>query len=189
MSTAVPPAPGGFEPGTPARSRGRARLGLVLVVLIGAVIGGGLYTFTYAEGYSYIRDDPRVCANCHIMESAYDSWLKASHHTVAICGDCHLPADPVGKLVGKMINGWNHSVAFTLQNFPEPIRVTERSAEVLQASCLHCHGDITHAIAAGPSGAGDPVRCTHCHSRVGHGDRAGLGGRFRESEIPEEYRG
>ncbi|MDJ0974454.1 MAG: cytochrome c nitrite reductase small subunit [Planctomycetota bacterium] len=165
-----------------------SRLARAVAILIAGLVGFGLYTFNYADGASYLSDDPRACANCHIMEPQFDSWQKASHHGAATCNDCHLPAEGLAKYLSKMENGWNHSVAFTLQNFDEPIRMTEKSAAILQANCLRCHGELAHAVASGASGAQDEVRCVHCHSRVGHGDRAGLGGALHDSEIPKELR-
>ena len=87
-----------------ARQRGLAgstKLLLVLAVLLGILAGVGGYTFVYAEGLSYMSSDPKVCANCHIMQPQYDSWQKSSHHAVAGCVDCHLPHDFVGKYVAK----------------------------------------------------------------------------------------
>jgi len=56
---------------------------IVLGVLIGSLVGLGLYTFVYAKGYSNLSNDPKGCANCHVMEDNYSAWLTSSHHTVA----------------------------------------------------------------------------------------------------------
>jgi cytochrome c nitrite reductase small subunit len=64
---------------------------ILLAVVIGAFIGISLYTFRYAEGFSYFSTDPKACMNCHIMKPQYDSWQKASHHSNASCVECHLP--------------------------------------------------------------------------------------------------
>ena len=148
---------------------------LALVVALGCAIGIGGYTFVYAEGFSYMSSDPKVCINCHIMQPQYDSWQKSSHHAVAGCVDCHLPHGIVGKYTAKAVNGFNHSKAFTLQNFAEPIAITSANARILQDSCLACHGSLIHE-AVFQSGRGDEVRCVHCHFSVGHGERVGLGG-------------
>jgi cytochrome c nitrite reductase small subunit len=149
-------------------------------VLTGVLMGIGLITFGYAEGASYLSTDPAACANCHIMQPQYDSWQKASHHTAATCVDCHLPADFIGKYIAKAENGWNHSKAFTLQDFPEPIVINEKNSDILHANCLRCHGALTH----GQGGATDGVkpRCVRCHSSVGHGEPVGLGGPWRGVE-------
>ena len=49
------------------------RAALIAGVLAGALIGLGAYTFVYAKGYSYLTNDPRACANCHIMRDHYDA--------------------------------------------------------------------------------------------------------------------
>lgn len=160
------------------RKRGLAggtALLLALAVLVGAAAGIGGYAFVYAEGLSYMSSDPKVCANCHIMQSQYASWQKASHHHVAVCNDCHLPRDPVGKYVAKAMNGWNHSKAYTLQDFAEPIAIKPFNSDIVQENCLACHRQLVQdaVMARGP---GEEASCVHCHSTAGHGERAGLGG-------------
>ena len=93
---------------------------VLLAVFAGLLLGVGGYTFLYAEGLSYMSDDPEVCVNCHIMQPQYDSWQKSSHHAVAVCVDCHLPHDFLGKYIAKADNGWHHSKGFTLQTFHAP---------------------------------------------------------------------
>jgi len=150
---------------------------------LGALLGVGAVTFTYAEGGSYLSKDPAACANCHIMQPQYDSWQKASHHTVATCADCHLPVDFPNNYIAKSVNGWNHSKAFTLQGFPEPIRITPYNAEILQQNCERCHDGLVHTLA--PVADGTRPTCVRCHAAAGHGEPTGLGGPPREGEIPE----
>ena len=148
---------------------------IVLAVMLGLLAGIGGFTFLYAEGLSYMSDDSKVCANCHIMQPQYDSWQKASHHTVATCVDCHLPHGLIRKYLSKAENGYHHSKAFTLQDFHEPIMMTEKSARILQEACTQCHDALVHEqIVRAADGAGE-VRCVHCHRSVGHGATTGLG--------------
>lgn len=130
-------------------------------------IGAGIFTFIYAKGYSYLSNDPKACVNCHIMSDAYDSWVKSSHHQAASCNDCHVPHGFPAKYIGKALNGWNHSKAFTLQNFPEPIRIRPHNLKTLQNNCVDCHQTLVMDI-AGHSGKGAESRCTECHRSVGH---------------------
>jgi cytochrome c nitrite reductase small subunit len=109
------------------------------------------------------------------MQAQYDSWQKSSHHHVARCVDCHLPQDAVGKLVAKAVNGYNHSKAYTLQDFDEPIAIKPFNTRILQDNCLGCHRALVHDALADP-GRGDEASCVHCHLSAGHGERAGLGG-------------
>jgi cytochrome c nitrite reductase small subunit len=74
---------------------------LSAAALVGVAFGVGGYTFLYARGWSYLTNDPRACANCHVMEEQYAGWLKSSHRSVAVCNDCHTPPDLVGKYLTK----------------------------------------------------------------------------------------
>lgn len=153
----------------------------IAAVTVGLALGVGTTTFDHAEGLSYFSTDPAACGNCHIMQPQYDSWQKSSHHSAATCAGCHLPADAPELYLEKARNGWNHSAAFTLGGFPEPIRITPPNARTLQANCERCHADLVHDL--GP--AVGPPRCVDCHSRAGHGARAGLGGPWHESETQD----
>src|SRR5262249_59755917 len=107
-------------------------------VLAGVLLGLGGYTFWYAEGASYFSSNPKACVNCHAMREHFDSWQRASHHAVATCIDCHLPHAIVPKYIAKAENGFWHSLRFTLQDYPEPIRIGAKNARILQQSCIHC---------------------------------------------------
>ena len=148
---------------------------LALSIAVGVLVGLAGYTFKYAEGLSYMSNDPRACANCHIMQRQFDSWQKSSHHTVAVCVDCHLPISLPAKLMTKASNGYHHSKGFTFQDFEEPIRIKSGNAAVLQENCLRCHEDMVHNLVAGTRTEKDAVQCVHCHYGVGHGETAGLG--------------
>lgn len=130
---------------------------------IGAVGGLGLYTFIYAQGISYLGNDPKACVNCHIMRPQYDGWVKSSHRHVATCNNCHAPSSFLGKYAVKAINGFNHSLAFTSGNYPESIRINKMNASVTESACRTCHAEITSAI--DHEGTLD---CVSCHRNVGH---------------------
>jgi len=145
---------------------------LAITILLGIVAGVGLFTFQYAAGLSYFSTDPRACANCHIMNEQYASWLKGPHHGVARCVECHLPHQGVQKLLAKAENGFHHSKGFTLQDFHEPIMIKPGNSRILQENCLRCHGDFVHHIVPGSTSDPDAVSCVHCHRGVGHGARS-----------------
>lgn len=152
--------------------------------LAGILIGIAAFTFEYAHGLSYFSHDPRACANCHIMNPQYDSWQSASHHTSATCVDCHLPHSGLGKWIAKADNGFRHSKGFTLEDFPEPIRIKPGNARHLQHNCLRCHGDLVHDLVSSSGSELHEVHCVHCHRDVGHGPTTGLGGPERASVEP-----
>ena len=143
----------------------------LLIILTGVLTGVGGYTFFYANGLSYLSNDPRACANCHIMREQFDGWQKASHHAVATCNDCHVPHDFICKWLTKASNGHHHSEAFTLQNFHEPIQIKPGNAAVLNANCLYCHREYVREITAHRTKNDAELECVHCHDSVGHGPR------------------
>lgn len=141
----------------------------ILCTMLGFLAGIGAFTFHYAEGLSYFSSNPKSCANCHIMNDQYDSWRKSSHHAAARCVDCHMPTGSlVEKLVAKADNGFRHSKGFTLQDFHEPIQITPRNSEILQANCMRCHASLVEGICGAHTPADGP-RCVQCHSHAGHG--------------------
>lgn len=155
-----------------AKTRGRMIAGLTLAAVIGVFAGAAGFTFDYAEGASYLSNDPKACVNCHVMREHYDGWQKGPHHAFATCNDCHVPHDTVGKYTAKAIHGWRHSKAFTLQDFHEPIRITPGDLEIVHENCLRCHTNLVSELPghAGVGGmGGDALNCTHCHVGVGHG--------------------
>ena len=138
-----------------------------LVALVGVLAGLGSFTFGYAQGASYLSNDPQACINCHVMQGHFDSWVKSSHANVAVCNDCHLPHYFVGKWVTKADNGFFHSLAFTLENFHEPIRIKPRNRRVTQNACIYCHEDLINHMLPAQRG-GDMLLCIKCHDDVGH---------------------
>lgn len=141
---------------------------MLLCLCAGTVAGVGFFTFGYAKGWSYLSNDPQACKNCHVMGEHYESWVKSSHHAAASCNDCHVPHGFPGKWVNKSLNGWNHSKAFTLQDFPEPIRITRRNLAALQHNCVDCHSTFVSDIVGHRPDDAASLRCTECHRSVGH---------------------
>ena len=119
---------------------------IAAALICGLAAGVGLYTFAYARGASYMTDDPRACANCHVMEEQYSGWNRSSHRSVAVCNDCHTPP-----------------------GFPDPITITPRNHRVTQSSCSKCHAAIVDAIdSSGAHAGGERLDCLGCHRDVGH---------------------
>ena len=141
---------------------------IAALVVMGAAVGLGIYTFAYAKGWSYMTNDPRACANCHVMNDQYDGWLKASHRSVATCNDCHTPHNLVGKYYTKARNGFWHSFYFTTQSFHEPIRATASSREIAEAACRRCHEPIVQAMGTPAHAGSTDISCIRCHGSVGH---------------------
>ena len=138
------------------------------LAVMGAAVGLGIYTFAYAKGWSYLTDDPKACANCHVMSEQYEGWLKASHRSVAVCNDCHVPDNFVGKYYTKANHGFWHSFYFTTQTFHEPIRMTAGSRKVTEARCRNCHQPIVEAMGTPAHAGSSDISCIRCHGSVGH---------------------
>ena len=132
---------------------------------LAAAVGG--YTFVYARGWAYLTNDPRACANCHVMEEQYSGWLKGSHRSVAVCNDCNTPPGLIPKYLVKAENGFRHSFAFTTGRFPDQIRIVPKDLEVTEKACRKCHEPIVDAI-EGPNGEAGRLSCVRCHRSVGH---------------------
>lgn len=142
-------------------------LAIVIAVAVGGTAGLGGYTFVYAKGASYLGNDPKSCANCHVMQDHLDAWVKSSHRSVATCNDCHTPPGLIPKYFTKADHGFFHSLAFTTGNFHEPIQMKARSRAVTEDACRKCHQDTVHDIEA-LTPPQDLLSCIRCHSGVGH---------------------
>ncbi|HEX2838875.1 MAG TPA: cytochrome c nitrite reductase small subunit [Phycisphaerales bacterium] len=153
----------------------RTRAALIVTALIGVFVGLAAATFDYAEGTSYLSNDPNACVNCHIMRDQFNSWQLSAHHAHATCNDCHVPHDLVGKYVTKMDHGYRHSKGFTFNDFHEPIQIKESSLRVVENNCVRCHGsfvgDLTIAHAALVGDKVEPRACSRCHASAGHAAR------------------
>ncbi|MFN0151458.1 MAG: cytochrome c nitrite reductase small subunit [bacterium] len=140
---------------------------IAIGVAVGLAAGLGGYTFIYAKGAAYLKNDPNACANCHVMNEQLTGWTKSSHRAVATCNDCHTPHNIIGKYLTKAENGFRHSLAFTTGQFHEPIRITAHDREITEEACRHCHNDMVVAI-DGPHKGAEPTSCIRCHRSVGH---------------------
>lgn len=147
----------------PSRGMSLLPIPVALAATLGLALGVGAYAFHYAKGSSYLGNDPATCANCHVMAGHLAGWQAAPHHLVATCNDCHTPAGPVSKYVVKAMNGYHHSMAFTLGGYPENIRARPESSAVVEGNCRRCHADLVDDVAHG-----EGVSCVRCHASVGH---------------------
>jgi cytochrome c nitrite reductase small subunit len=146
---------------------------LVAGLLLGAALGTAAYTFAYANGGSYLSNDPSACANCHVMHDHHAAWLRSSHRSAAGCNDCHTTPGTLSRYADKAANGARHSLAFTTGDFDVPLRITPANSRVTEQACRSCHADVTaamdHPLHDPPaSGDAEQVSCIRCHRDVGH---------------------
>jgi len=95
------------------------------------------YLVNASKALSYLSKDPLACINCHVMNTQYATWQHSSHRTSASCVECHLPTESiVDKYLAKAKDGWNHSVAFTMNSYEHNIQISEDGANRVQANCI-----------------------------------------------------
>jgi len=135
------------------------------------------YLVNASKALSYLSKDPLACINCHVMNTQYATWQHSSHRTNASCVECHLPTTSVvDKYMAKARDGWNHSVAFTLDSYEQNIQISEDGANRVQANCLSCHAKLTETIVSNSDRYHDfngtqasDRKCWDCHREVPHG--------------------
>ncbi len=156
----------------------------VSIVSVLGVVGMFAYVVHASKMTSYISEDPKVCINCHTMNTNYSTWQHSSHREMATCVDCHLPRESlVDKLLAKSRDGFNHSYAMTFRTYlGENIRASENARQRIQANCISCHREMVSELVAryelyGPGEGGHgrmEKRCWNCHRNVPHGRLRGL---------------
>jgi cytochrome c nitrite reductase small subunit len=145
------------------------------IIVLGALVGLGFYTFRVSNAASYLSDQPETCINCHIMNPQYASWFHSPHREYAACNDCHVPhTNPVAKYFFKAMDGTRHATIFTLRNEPQVIQIKNAGAAVVQENCKRCHLkmnqdvhsiDVSFVMAQNDEGK----LCWDCHREVPHG--------------------
>ncbi len=138
-----------------------------IILLIALPIGTSIATFVYADGFSYMKADPKACMNCHVMQSHFEAWTKSTHRAVAACNDCHTSGNIASKYSQKAVNGFLHSWAFTTGYFHEPIQIKGFNKRIVMKNCLSCHSQMEQASRFEHTGFGTK-NCLDCHKGVGH---------------------
>lgn len=134
----------------------KKKLLIILALMLIFAVGGALA----AEKMS---DNPAFCANCHNMQSYYDSWkdskLLANAHAQAgiNCHDCHTPS---------LTQQAEEGLKFITGNFETPLKKREFPQEM----CLKCHKTAevipkTNFGEANPHDSHQGVQeCNKCHN-------------------------
>jgi len=146
----------------------------VITLLIAS--GMFLYTLKASKALSYLSTDPKACINCHVMNTAYATWQHSSHYKVK-CVECHLPTEGVvDKYMAKARDGYNHSLAFTLNTYDQSIKITKDGADRVQKNCVTCHATVTSNMTItdkyhsyNEDAKTEQKRCWECHKTVPHG--------------------
>jgi cytochrome c nitrite reductase small subunit len=156
---------------------------LMKYLAVGAVVvavGLFAYVVNASNMVSYLSSDPKVCINCHTMNSHYATWQHSSHREKASCVQCHLPQHSlVAKLLAKSRDGFKHSVAMTFNTYEHNIRASESALDRIQANCIGCHREAVSQMMSNSElyqekGGEIDRRCWSCHREVPHGVNASL---------------
>lgn len=146
-------------------------------------VGLFVYVANASKAFSYLSSDPKTCINCHVMNTQYATWQHGSHAQRSTCVECHLPQEGFfNKYFEKGRDGWNHSVAFTLNTYENSIQISDHGAGRVQANCINCHENMVetmldneHRYTEGNTGIKPVERyCWECHREVAHGKTRGL---------------
>jgi len=146
-------------------------------------IGFFIYMIIAAKALSYLSKDPKACINCHVMNTQYATWQHSSHAQRATCIECHLPTDSFfGKYMAKARDGWNHSVAFTLNTYDHAIKISDDGAKRVQKNCISCHKSVTSTLSSNADKyhnfddeyVENGRKCWSCHKEVPHGKVRGI---------------
>ena len=98
------------------------------------------YVVHASKMVSYLSEDPKVCINCHTMNTEYATWQHSSHRERATCVDCHLSHESfVDKILAKSRDGFKHSYAMTFRTY-----LDDQMSGQLARKCWDCHRNVPH---------------------------------------------
>ena len=146
------------------------------------MIGLFAYVVNESKALSYLSSDPKVCINCHTMNTHYATWQHSSHRDRASCVDCHLPRDSfVNKMLAKAKDGYNHSMAMTFKTYGYNLRASSGAATRIQDNCISCHSEVVSQMldnaklySKSDSHVQMGRKCWECHREVPHGTTRNL---------------
>ena len=152
-----------------------------IVAIVVAALAMGYFMFV-TDAASYGGSAPETCANCHVMDSQYESWYHGAHENWAKCTDCHLPHDNFAVYYAeKGRQGAKDVYAFVTGNIPLAIRASDKTKGIVQENCIHCHEDSVESIVMGAQ----PFDryCWDCHRDIAHNARGGSGLPYQGSSL------
>ncbi len=131
---------------------------------------------------AYLGHEASTCNNCHVMDAQYENWYHAAHERSAVCTDCHLPHQNIASYyLYKGYSGMRDVYSFTLKTYPDAIRATKQTDDILQANCIRCHNDTVESILA--SSQPFDRYCWDCHRSTAHGLRGLSLDPYQDTEV------
>ena len=153
-----------------------------IIIAATALVAIGLAVTGY-RFYDYVEHDPKFCASCHVMETAWTTWQEGPHKAVA-CKTCHqqyiqdrarivwrwavsnVEAIPPHTHLNRAVCENCHLNETT--QWPQIRHTAGHDVHVVRANleCLACHLPSLHATKP------KVEACTQCHSSA----RTNIGG-------------
>lgn len=154
---------------------------LLAVAVLAGVTALGVFAWM-TDAPAYLGHEPGTCNNCHVMDSQYENWYHAGHAEWAVCTDCHLPhQDFVSYYLYKGYSGMKDVYSFTFKTYPDAIRATRLTDEIVQANCIRCHTDTVEGILQGAQAF--DRQCWDCHRSAAHGLRGQSLFPYQDTEV------
>ena len=108
----------------------------IIIGISALLIVLGIFAWV-TDAPAYMGHEPSTCANCHVMDAAYENWYHAAHEKYADCNDCHLPHQNIAVYyLYKGYSGMKDVYSFTTGSYPDAIRA-EPSDRANRAGQLH----------------------------------------------------
>lgn len=133
-------------------ARQRINCRRIIVISAGIFIVSGLVTLSLGGigAVYYHAAGPALCARCHEIQPAHDSWLESSHRNVS-CSACH--GDPLTFDWRVHLQKAHELLAHLRGDFEEPVRISFHNLMVTQERCIACHQQEGADWRAGPHSA------------------------------------
>ncbi len=157
---------------------------LILTVVLVVLVSIGFASLRF---FDFTQNNPKFCASCHLMKTAFDVWEKSEHRAVN-CHDCHHLSIIEANMLfihvilhsptsvtprhGKVIVGWDFCMKCHWnrdERFPKAPNINmsnihSRHVFMQQIQCSNCHGYVLHEFLP------EEKFCIKCHEdRAVHG--------------------
>ena len=154
---------------------------LPYVAIAAALVALVAFLFV-TDAPAYAGTASATCANCHVMDSMYENYYHAGHHTSTVCAECHLPHENIAVYYYEKGRQGMHDVyVFGTGTAPQVINISEHSRAIVQQNCIRCHESTVDSVMVGVQ----PFQreCWECHRTVAHGPRGASIAPYQDSNL------